>query len=237
MNAKKVHIVSNVIIVVMLLTLGFFAFGGGEIKSVFGEEYEKPIYQGNTSCKQVSLMINVYWGTEYIAPMLKILKKYNAKCTFFIGGSWATENNATLKLINENGHEIANHGTLHKDHKKLSEAQNFNEIMVNHNLIKQILGQEMKLFAPPSGSFSNTTLKVCKKQNYKMIMWSKDTIDWRDKDKMLIFKRATNKLKAGDLILMHPTSCTLEALEDILKFYNENGFKAVTVSQNISNVI
>ena len=89
----------------------------------------------------------------------------------------------------------------------------------------------MTLFAPPSGSYSKTTLEVCSSLNYKTIMWSKDTIDWRDSDINLIVKRATKNVTNGDLILMHPKSHTLNALDQIIKIYEEKNLQLVTVSQ------
>ena len=86
----------------------------------------------------------------------------------------------------------------------------------------------------PSGSFSEITLEACYDLGYKVIMWSKDTIDWRDKDKALIIKRATTDMSNGDLILMHPKQHTLSALPEILEYCKTNGFSVVTVSQNIS---
>jgi len=62
-------------------------------------------------------------------------------------------------------------------------------------------------------------------------MWSKDTIDWRDKDANLVFSRATKNIEGGDLILMHPTEHTLKALPLILEYYSINGYTATTVSE------
>ena len=64
-------------------------------------------------------------------------------------------------------------------------------------------------------------------------MWSKDTIDWRDKDENKVFSRATQNLSNGDLILMHPKAHTLNALGKILDFYKQAGFEIVPVSENI----
>ena len=64
-------------------------------------------------------------------------------------------------------------------------------------------------------------------------MWSRDTIDWRDKDKDLIVSRATKNLQSGEFVLMHPTDCTVTALPEILSYIRDNGLKAVTVSQNL----
>lgn len=192
------------------------------------------IYRGNANNKNVSLMINVYWGTEYVEQMLNILKETGASATFFVGGCWASANTDVLKQIFEDGYEIANHGYYHKDHKTISEQRNYEEICYNHQLIKQILNIDMTLFMPPSGSFGLTTLKVASELNYKTIMWSKDTIDWRDKDENLIYNRAVKSMQNGDLILMHPTECTVKALKRIIQAYQQAGFNLVTVSQNIA---
>ena len=64
-------------------------------------------------------------------------------------------------------------------------------------------------------------------------MWSKDTIDWRDKDEDLIFKRATEKASNGDLILMHPTLKTDLVLDKIIKTIKQKGFNLTTVSENL----
>jgi peptidoglycan/xylan/chitin deacetylase (PgdA/CDA1 family) len=67
-------------------------------------------------------------------------------------------------------------------------------------------------------------------------MWSKDTIDWRDKDVNLIIKRATKNPENGDLILMHPKPHTLSALGEIIDFYIGLGFNVVTVGENVSGI-
>ena len=74
---------------------------------------------------------------------------------------------------------------------------------------------------------------ACESLNYKVIMWTRDTIDWRDQDKDLIFARATKDIKAGDLVLMHPTEATLSALPQILEYIKSVGLKADTVSNVI----
>ena len=191
------------------------------------------IYEGNRSGKNISLMINVYWGTEYVQPILDVLKEKGVVTTFFIGGSWAAENEELLKKICEDGHEIANHGYNHKSHDKLSKEANSQEISACHKVIKSALGIEMNLFAPPSGAYSDATLVAATDLGYQTIMWTRDTIDWRDHNTNLIFQRATNNLSGGDLILMHPTANTLEALPEIIDAITQKGLKVNTVSNTL----
>ena len=68
----------------------------------------------------------------------------------------------------------------------------------------------------------------------QMILWSKDTIDWRDKNSSVIYMRATKNVQCGDFVLMHPMQATADALEDILKYYQRQGLRCVTVGQNLA---
>ena len=225
--------VSNVAIIFMLVCLFSLTYLGGTVRVFSSNDYEV-LYHGNLSNKNISLMINVYMGTEYIVPIIEILEQYNAKATFFVGGSWVVKNSDILSKIDCAGHEIGNHGYWHKDHKNLNQDQNQNEMFLTHEIVKNTIGKDMLLFAPPSGSYSQTTLKVASNMGYKTIMWTKDTIDWRDQDIDLIYERATKNHNGGDFILMHPTKSTVDALENIVRFYINNGYKLTTVSENIA---
>ena len=226
---KKVVIISNIIILGFLTLFGFVAepFKASKTVSV----NSNVIYQGNTEQNKVCFMINVYWGTEYIEDMLEVFDLYEVKTTFFVGGMWASKNVDVLKEISSRGHEIGNHGYNHKDQDKLTNKQNEDEIMMTHKLINANLGIDMTLFAPPSGAYDDELVEIAMRLNYKTIMWTRDTIDWRDKDSELVFKRATKNLSNGDLVLMHPTKHTLEALSSILAYAKNNGFEPSTVSE------
>ena len=228
---KIVSLLSNLVIICVLVVVSVFTILPSS-KTVSQNE-NGVYYSGNPDKPYISLMVNVYWGNEYLEQMLEIFLENDIQTTFFVGGTWASKNNELLQKIKDAGHEIGNHGFFHKDQDKLDYAQNKSEILNNHNLIKELLGVEMNLFAPPSGAYSSITLDVAESLGYKTIMWSKDTIDWRDHDASLILKRAATNLSNGDLILMHPTEATVQALSDIIANIKSQGFEIVTVSKNI----
>lgn len=229
----KKSIITNLIIFLILGVFFSVTVIPTFIAPVYKVNNDKPYYSGNKDKKNVSLMFNVYENKEIVINIVNLLNEYNVKSTFFMGGCFADDNAELLDYILKYGHELGNHGYFHKDHSKLSYEENFNEIYNNHKVIETLCNYQMSLFAPPSGSFSNKTLEAAFNLGYKTIMWSKDTIDWRDNDTNLIIKRATKNPKNGDLILMHPKSHTLLALREILEYYINNGFKIVTVSENI----
>lgn len=227
---KRTTFIVNVILVLIVFGVYAFSFIPEKIVPISGADSVQAIYNGNRQNPNVSLMFNVYENTNIVNGILDELKTQGVKATFFVGGCWADDNGETLVRIVQEGHEIGNHGYFHKDHKKLTYEGNYTEISSNHKIIKGLIGYDMSLFAPPSGSFSKTTLKCAKELGYQTIMWSKDTIDWRDSDKNLIIKRATENLTSGDLILMHPKDHTLVALPEIIDKITQKGLKCVTVS-------
>lgn len=232
MKSKFISLSINLALAAIVLAVGLVGFWGGNAAAV---SYENDVlyYCGDENSANVSLTFNVYEGTDNVLKILDILDEYNAKATFFIGGAWADDNIDAVREIYARGHELGSHGYFHKDHSKMSKAANTEEIRPSVKLLEMIIGQKINLFAPPSGAFSENTINACAEMNLKVIMWSRDTIDWRDKDVKLLVGRATNNLKAGEIILLHPKAQTVKALPEILNYIREHGLNAVTVSQNI----
>lgn len=236
LNDRKLSVITAIILVFIICGIVAVCSIPGETVVINGGKGYAPIYNGDRSKNGVALSFNVYEGTEIVEGILDVLDEKNAKATFFIGGCWADDNIDTVKKILEKGHEIGSHGYFHKDHSKLTEEQNRAEMELLHALIKKETGVEIKYFAPPSGAFSKTTLKVAESMGYKTILWSKDTIDWRDKNATTVYNRATKNVSGGDIILMHPKEHTLKALPDIHDYYEKIGLRAVAISECIQGI-
>lgn len=224
-----IHIVANFLLVVTIAIVFSVIFLSGT-SDVFGKTDYAPIYRSATSDK-VALMINVYWGTEYLDGFLEIFEKYNVRCTFFVGGCWVAQHSDYLQKIVAAGHEIGNHGYFHKQHSKLSYSQNAEEMVMCSKLVFDFCGIFPTLFTPPSGDFSDETLQAAYDNGFKTILWSRDTIDWRDRNSELVFTRATKQVVGGEFILMHPTPHTLQALEKIIKYFLSNEIQPSTVGE------
>ena len=232
MKGKALTAATNLVLAVVIAAVSLVGFLGGSAAAV-SYKGDNLFYGGNENGRGVSLTFNVYEGTGQVLEILDLLDEYGAKATFFIGGSWADDNIDCVREIFRRGHELGSHGYFHKDHEKLSYEGNLEEIRPSIKLLEMICGQKISLFAPPSGAFSESTLSACEALDLKVIMWSRDTIDWRDSDISLLVRRATLNLKAGEIILMHPKKQTVNALPQILSYIRDSGLKAVTVSENL----
>ena len=201
------------------------------------------VYEGDRSGGKVALMFNVYEGTEYVEQIARLLAKRGMNATFFLGGIWAERNGDTVVRLAADGFELGNHGYLHRDHATLSAERNRSEIVITEKLLSATLADLPaeaqaaalpKLFAPPSGSMGDALHAVCEQLGYTVVMWTRDTIDWRDHDAALITERALRDLAAGDLILMHPTAATAEALPAVLDGIAAAGLTADTVTATLA---
>jgi probable sporulation protein (polysaccharide deacetylase family) len=165
--------------------------------------------------------------------MLDVLERQKVKATFFFDGSWLNKNEAIAKSIGEKGHELSNHAYSHKNMSQLGREQAIDEIVKTQKLLDK-LGVNNKLFAPPSGDFDDETVKIAKELGLQTILWTLDTVDWKNPGGESIVRRLTPKLEPGSMILMHPTSSSSEALEQLIKNIKEKGLVLGTVSELIS---
>ncbi len=94
-----VSIATNLVIIACIFSVFNMCFNV-DAKFVSSTGYSA-IYRGNQDKKNATLMINIYWGTEYIEPMLEVLKEKNVKTTFFVGGYWVAQNEELLKKNSE----------------------------------------------------------------------------------------------------------------------------------------
>lgn len=228
--SKKMLVIIAIITVLVVIGAILFTISKAS-KDVFNEDI---YYKGTNKEKTIAFACNVDWGNDFIPEMLRIFEEKDIKITFFITGQWAQKNPELVKSIQSYNHEIGNHGYKHIDYSKLSYEDSKQEILKANEILKDITGVTPKLFAPPSGAFNDNTIKAAKDLNSKVILWSIDTIDWRDDTtKDLIVKRVTSKAGESDIVLMHPTANTVKALPEIINYLFQNGFKIGTIGEVI----
>ncbi|WP_313639274.1 polysaccharide deacetylase family protein [Paenibacillus sp.] len=194
----------------------------------------EPIYRGNPAKPMVSLMINVAWGNQYIGPMLDTLDEENVKVTFFLDGSWLSKNPELATEMLKRGHEMENHAYTHPNMSTLSRARATVEIEKTQKLLKETLGVTNTWFAPPSGDFDQETVEIASSLGLKTVLWTVDTVDWRNPSPESIVAKITSKAEPGTLVLMHPTASSSKALKAMIRGIKAKGLKLGTVSQTLS---
>lgn len=179
--------------------------------------------------KAVALTFDDGPSTENTPKVLEILKQYNAHATFFIVGNRAAAGAEILKQEVAQGCEIGNHSWNHTNLAKLSMKKVNQQYDKTADLVKKLVGYDIKLLRPPYGAISQ---KMRDKLKHPMVLWNVDTRDWKNKKTKAILKQVKKNVKDGDIILMHdihPT--TAEALKAVLPWLIENDYDILTVSE------
>jgi len=193
----------------------------------------EPLYHGDDGVKAIALTCNVFWGEEYIGPMLEILTEKDVRVTFFIGGTWAEKFPELVGEMQSRGHEIGSHGYSHPHPDRISREANHRDITKAQDILEQITGKKPVLYAPPYGERGTVVLKVAEELGYQTILWSIDTIDWQRPGPQIIRDRVSGKAHNGGIVLMHPTAPTVEALPGIINDLRSQGYELITVGEMV----
>lgn len=195
-----------------------------------------PIYSVDTNEKRISLTINCAWNAEDIDRILDTLSKYETKVTFFMVGEWVDKYPEAVKKISDHGHEIGNHSDTHPHVNQMTFEKNQEQIKQCADKIEKLTGKRSVLYRGPYGEYNDIVIKAAESQNHRTIQWSLDTLDYKGLTEGQMWDRLKDKIKPGDIILMHNgTEHTAEALDRIIYNIKEKGYEIVPVSKLIYN--
>ena len=185
--------------------------------------------ENNDSTKRVALTFDDGPNPDVTPQILEILKKYDAKATFFMLGSRVQYYPDIVKDIYNQGHEIGNHTFNHPQLTKMTEAQILKEYSSTEQAIIQAIGVPSTVFRPPYGA-TNTQVKNTIDSLH--VLWTIDTLDWKHRSAAKILPYVQNSMQNNAIILMHDIhQSTADGLESVLKYLQKNGYEFVTVSE------
>lgn len=191
--------------------------------------YNKGVPVAKGQKKRVALTFDDGPDAKVTPQVLAILKKYDAKATFFMVGTNVSKNPAIVEQVYEAGHEIGNHTWNHPKLTSLSTSAVKQEVDKTSNAIYNAIGQYPTVFRPPYGATNDKVRSVI---TMPSILWSIDTLDWkhRNADKVLSYVKAS--AKDGSIILMHDIhQSTANGLENVILYLQKQGYEFVTVSE------
>ncbi|NLJ59093.1 MAG: deacetylase, partial [Tissierellia bacterium] len=94
--------------------------------------------------------------------------------------------------------------------------------------------QDPYLFRPPFGEYNQAILNQLASLGYLTIMWTIDSLDWKNPGPDFIVNRVVENAEPGAIILLHQSATdTLEALETMIRGLKEQGYEFGTVTQVI----
>lgn len=166
--------------------------------------------------------------TPVTSKILKVLKKYDARATFFVVGSRVPTYEDMIKQSYEQGNEIATHTYNHANLTKLTTKQMKEELSKSRKVIKDIIGCGFSNLRPPGGSINDNMRNNIK---VPMIYWSVDTEDWKSRNAKSVLKEC-KAIQDGDIVLMHDLyPSTAEAVQKLVPRLVKQGYQLVTIDE------
>ena len=178
--------------------------------------------------------------------VLEILKKFNAKATFFCVGNNVKKYKETFELIKKEGHSVGNH-TFNHEKGLITKTKDYVDSVIEADALIQSL-----LFRPPHGRIKFSQIRELKKklrisesqklrnsepqnlsnsesQQLKIVAWTVISYDW---DKSLTPDDCYNNVikNAGDgsIIVFHDSEKAVNnmipALTKVLEYYTDKGY-------------
>lgn len=194
------------------------------------KKYDTPVFDLKTNGKKYIALTFDDGPSKKVTPrVLSILKKHNAKATFYMLGRSVEEAPTTAKAVAKAGHEIGNHSYKHANLSTMTPAQAYKDITKTNNIIKKHTGAEPLTIRPPYGA-RNHGLE--KQLSQPTILWSIDTLDWKTLNPASTLAQVKQHAYPGAIVLMHdihPT--TADALDSVLTYLEQQGYQFVTISQ------
>ena len=165
----------------------------------------------------------------YTDRILDCLEKNGAKATFFVVGNRLGTYAAQLRREAELGMEIGCHSWAHSSFTSLGASGTAADIKRTNDRVEELTGVRPMIVRPPYGSHNASVREAA---GAPFILWNIDTLDWKTKNADSTFNAVLDKVKDGDIVLMHDIhSPTADAVERIVPALVKRGFSLVTVSE------
>ncbi|MGE5675680.1 MAG: polysaccharide deacetylase family sporulation protein PdaB [Mycobacterium leprae] len=187
----------------------------------------RPIYAAQTNEKVIALTFDISWGTVMAPKVLDVLKQEQIRATFFLSGPWAKQHPELVQRIKADGHEIESHGQEHVDLNTLGREGAARNISKANAILEQMTGRAPTYIRPPNGAFNKESVQAAKDLGYATVIWSVDSLDWKNPGVQTIITRSTRLIHPGAIVLMHASdSCkqTDQALPTVISTWRQQGY-------------
>ncbi|NRD18953.1 polysaccharide deacetylase family protein [Winogradskyella eckloniae] len=199
------------------------------------------IWNINTKKKELYLTFDDGPTPEITDWVLKTLKTYNAKATFFCIGNNIEKHPDIFNRILNGGHSVGNHTFNHLKGWRCNTDEYVEDIKKTQALIRAATSADyashLKLFRPPYGKFKAKQSKQIQSLGYTIILWDVLSYDWDvTVSKASCLKNVITTAKEGSIVVFHDSVKAFPnlkyALPKVLDNYSKKGFSFKGLQQN-----
>lgn len=174
--------------------------------------------------------------------VLAILARYDVRATFFCIGARALAHPELCRAMVAAGHGIENHGARHPLLCALSGPSGWRrEVQDGKDTLHRITGQVPRFYRAVAGLRNPFLDPVLHRTEQRLVSWTRRGFDTYERNPDLVLKRLTQRLAAGDILLLHDGNAAytpsgeaviLAVLPRLLDAIRNRGLIPVTLAQS-----
>jgi peptidoglycan/xylan/chitin deacetylase (PgdA/CDA1 family) len=174
--------------------------------------YSNLIWSFTNSKKEIYLTFDDGPTPEITEWVLEILRKFNAKATFFCIGKNIKNHPEIFNKIIKQGHSVGNHTHNHLNGWKINNSRYIENVLETDGIISTLSSdrqdffnhKNLNLFRPPYGKIKRRQSKELIKRGFKIIMWDVLSADFDQSiTKEQCLKNVVDNVGNGSIIIFH----------------------------------
>lgn len=170
--------------------------------------------------------------SDQTTRLLNFLKQNDIQVTFFLVGNRMSSYSSIVKRQAAEGHEMGYHSYAHANQPSLSSSQITSDFNKSNQILKEMTGKEFTVWRTPGGDYNSRVLSCVPVPH---IMWSVDTLDWKNRNSYSVYSAIMNRAKDGSIILMHDLyGTTVDGATQAMKEMLAGDYEFVTVTELLS---
>jgi peptidoglycan/xylan/chitin deacetylase (PgdA/CDA1 family) len=178
------------------------------------------------------------WPVQTV-QVLKTLRRFHAKATFFMVGSLVERYPRVAQAVVRAGMPIGDHSWSHPLDPPFAELppnRLASEVLDTADELRRI-GVQPYLFRPPGGSYDDDVLREVRQAGMRTVTWDVDPSDYLDSTRRReLATYVLRHVRPGSIVLMHDgggdQSATIGALPLIIKGIRKMGLNLVAIPRD-----
>jgi peptidoglycan/xylan/chitin deacetylase (PgdA/CDA1 family) len=204
-----------------------------------------PFCRGLKSNREIALSFDACptgGKNQFSRTIFNTLVKTGTPATIFLSGYWVKEDSSATRLLaSDSLIELANHSYSHPHLTHLTAAKIKEELKRTQDIISNLTGRRPFLFRAPYGEYNDTLINIARQLGLVTVQFDVESGDPDtafSADRLITW--VTKEARNGSVIIMHINNRgwhTAEALPSIIADLRTKGFRFVTVSDLLKQVV
>jgi peptidoglycan-N-acetylglucosamine deacetylase len=227
MNKGVAHLLGLISVVVAAL------LRPGPVIRWLSQRYPEVLFQQANAGPLVALTFDDSPHATSTPRILDILVAHDARATFFMIGEHVAGNEAIVRRLIDEGHELGNHMMSDAPSARLSPAEFERQLLQTHELLSRF--GPVRWFRPGHTWFNRRMLDQIHRHGYRCAMASAYAFEFLPVSAPYAARHILFNVRPGGVIILHDATAdqdrTVAVLERILPALRRRGYRVVTVSE------